>query len=128
MKECIFIENNQLFIYGEISVKNTPINYRKTKTIKNNKKQSFYDMSKTFNINYVELKSDDFKKLKTLVYSNVNCDIYYQNEKYKCIIDLENGFEYNSEYSELLSDDLYKGTLIFEEAFDRVSEGVSEWL
>ena len=82
MKECIFIENNQLFIYGEISVKNTPINYRKTKTIKNNKKQSFYDMSKTFNINYVELKSDDFKKLKTLVYSNLSFYMYYQNEKY----------------------------------------------
>ena len=127
MKECIFIEDKQLFIYGEISVKDIPINYRKTKTIKNNKKQSFYDMSKTFNVNYIELKSDDFKKLKSLVYSNVSFYIYYQNEKYKCIIDLENGFEYNSEYSELLSDDLYKGTLIFEEVFDQVSEGVSKW-
>jgi len=127
MKECIFIENNQLFIYGEISVKDTPINYRKTKTIKNNKKQSFYDMSKTFNINYVELKSDDFKKLKTLVYSNVSFYIYYQNEKYKCMIDLENGFEYSSEYSEVLSDDLYKGTLVFEQMFELTSEGVSKW-
>ena len=127
MKECIFIEDNQLFIYGEISVKDTPINYRKTKTIKNNKRQSFYDMSKIFNINYVELKSDDFKKLKNLAYSNVNFHIYYQNEKYKCIIDLENGFEYNSEYSELLSDDLYKGTLIFEQIFEQDSGGVSEW-
>ena len=127
MKECIFIENNQLFIYGEISVKNTPINYRKTKTIKNNKRQSFYDMSKTFNINYVELKSNDFKKLKTLVYSNVSFYIYYQNEKYKCMIDLENGFEYSSEYSEVLSDDLYKGTLVFEQMFELTSEGVSKW-
>ena len=127
MKECIFIENNQLFIYGEISVKDTPVNYRKTKTIKNNKKQSFYDMSKIFNVNYTELKSEDFKKLKALVYKNVNVYIYYQNEKHKCIIDLENGFEYNSEYSELLSDNLYKGTLIFEQVFDQDSEGVSEW-
>ena len=127
MKECIFIEDKQLFIYGEISVKDTPVNYRKTKTIKNNKKQSFYDMSKIFNINYVELKSDDFKKLKALVYANISFYIYYQNEKYKCIADLENGFEYNSEYSELLSDDLYKGTLIFEQVFDQASEGVSEW-
>ena len=128
MKECIFIEDKQLFIYGEISVKDTPVNYRKTKTIKNNKKQSFYDMSKTFNINYIELKSDDFKKLKSLVYSNVSFYIYYQNEKYKCIIDLENGFEYNSEYSELLLDDLYLGTLIFEQIFDQYPEGVYEWL
>ena len=127
MKECIFIEEKQLFIYGEISVKDTPINYRKTKTIKNNKRQSFYDMSKTFNINYVELKSNDFKKLKTLVYSNVSFYIYYQNEKYKCMIDLENGFEYSSEYSEVLSDDLYKGTLVFEQMFELTSEGVSKW-
>ena len=127
MKECIFIEDKQLFIYGEISVKDTPINYRKTKTIKNNKKQSFYDMSKTFNVNYVELKSDDFKKLKTLVYANDSCYIYYQNEKYKCMIDLENGFEYSSEYSEVLSDDLYKGTLVFEQMFELTSEGVSKW-
>ena len=127
MKECIFIEDKQLFIYGEISVKDTPVNYRKTKTIKNNKKQSFYDTSKRFNINYVAIKSDDFKKLKNLAYSNLNCHIYYQNEKYKCMIDLENGFEYSSEYSEVLLDDLYKGALIFEQVFDQDSEGVSEW-
>lgn len=125
MKECIFIEfESGIFIYGDINIKDDFINYRKSKTIKNRKRQSWYDVSKIFTINYIELKSNDFGLLKKLIYSNTVFQFFYQNEKYNGIISVENGFEYKSEYSELLKDDLYSGTIIIEQIFE---EGDNEW-
>ena len=43
--------------------------------------------------------------------------LYYNNEVYKCLIEGES-FEYSSEYSQVLLDDLYKGSISLEETIE----------
>lgn len=99
---------------GTITKKKVKLNYKKVVTIKGKRKHSWYTDIAMISISYEDLSSVDFINLETLFKNEGTVIVFYQNERFYCIIDGES-IEYNSEYSTELEDDLYKGTISFEE-------------
>ena len=99
---------------GTVTKKKVKLNYKKVVTIKGKRKHSWYTDIAIIAISYEDLSSDDFISLETLFKNEGTVVVFYQNERFYCIIDGDT-IEYNSEYSEVLKDDIYKGSMTFEE-------------
>ena len=101
-------------ISGKVTKKKVKLNYKKVVTIKGKRKHSWYTDIAILSVSYEDMKSSDFINLETLFKNEGTIIVFYQNERFYCIIDGES-IEYDSEYSEVIEDDLYKGSITFEE-------------
>lgn len=101
-------------ISGKVTKKKVKLNYKKVVTIKGKRKHSWYTDIAILSVSYEDMKSSDFINLETLFKNEGTVIVFYQNERFYCIIDGES-IEYDSEYSEVIEDDLYKGSITFEE-------------
>lgn len=104
-------------IDGTISRKPIRLNYKKRTMIKGKKRHNWYIEVSTFNISYEDMPSESFRILEQLRNVKDYVLFYYNNEVYKCLIEGES-FEYSSEYSQALLDDLYKGSISLEETIE----------
>lgn len=104
-------------IDGTISKKSIRLNYKKRTMIKGKRRHNWYIEVSTFNISYEDMPSESFRILEQLRNVKDYVLFYYNNEVYKCLIEGES-FEYSSEYSQALLDDLYKGSISLEETIE----------
>lgn len=104
-------------IEGTITRKPIRLNYKKRTMIKGKRRHSWYIEVSTFNISYEDMPSETFRMLEQLRNVRDYVLLYYNNEVYKCLIEGDS-FEYSSEYSQVLLDDLYKGSISLEETIE----------
>ena len=105
-------------IEGTVSKILIRLNYKKRTMIKGKRRHSWYIEISTFNISYEDMASETFRTLEQLRNLKDYVLLYYNNEVYKCLIEGES-FEYSSEYSQVLLDDLYKGSISLEETIEK---------
>ena len=112
-------KDNVISISIEGTISRTPIrlNYKKRTMIKGKRRHSWYIEVSTFNISYEDMSSETFRMLEQLRNVKDYILLYYNNEVYKCLVEGES-FEYSSEYSQVLLDDLYKGSMNLEETVE----------
>lgn len=120
-KDGIIISNKtgtvSLTLSATISKKRIRLNYKKRVMIKGRRRHSWYAEAVILNVSYEDLSSYHYGILEGFSKTEDYLIVYYQNNMYYMIIEGDS-FESNSEYSSILADDLYKGSITLEETIE----------